>query len=165
HPEPGRGNSRHATDGGQRRLRAPPVPLRGFLVWSPWRCTCRACCWYRRTCRARPAAGTAGQLPEPLQPAWLRLARCDDGSRRQCRTGRAWSLDCQHPPRLRRTTPTLSTKSTLTRHLSSDEPRVLVVDGSRVVRRLIEQMLKSNLPGVIVLACETGAEAIAQLAD
>ena len=59
----------------------------------------------------------------------------------------------------------MSTKSTLTRHLSADEPRVLVVDGSRVVRRLIEQMLKSNLPGVTVLACETGAEAIAQLAD
>ncbi|HOX70633.1 MAG: response regulator [Dokdonella sp.] len=54
-------------------------------------------------------------------------------------------------------------KSALTRHLSSDEPRVLVVDGSRVVRRLIEQMLKTHLPGVIVLACETGAEAIAQL--
>ncbi len=34
-----------------------------------------------------------------------------------------------------------------------------------MVRRLIEQMLKSNLPGVTVLACETGAEAIAQLAD
>jgi len=54
-------------------------------------------------------------------------------------------------------------KSALTRHLSSDEPRVLVVDGSRVVRRLIKQMLKTHLPGVIVLACETGAEAIAQL--
>ncbi len=59
----------------------------------------------------------------------------------------------------------MSTKPALTRHLSSDEPRVLVVDGSRVVRRLIEQMLKSNLPGVIVLACETGAEAVAQLSD
>ena len=59
----------------------------------------------------------------------------------------------------------MSSKPALTRHLSSDEPRVLVVDGSRVVRRLIEQMLKSNLPGVIVLACETGAEAIAQLSD
>ncbi len=59
----------------------------------------------------------------------------------------------------------MSTKPALTRHISSDEPRVLVVDGSRVVRRLIEQMLKSNLPGVIVLACETGAEAIAQLSD
>lgn len=56
-------------------------------------------------------------------------------------------------------------KTTLTRHLSSDEPRVLVVDGSRVVRRLIEQMLKANLPGVTVLACENGAEALAQLSD
>jgi CheY-like chemotaxis protein len=59
----------------------------------------------------------------------------------------------------------LNTKTALTRHLSSDEPRVLVVDGSRVVRKLIEQMLKSNLPGVIVLACETGAEAMAQLSE
>ncbi|MBL0163383.1 MAG: response regulator [Xanthomonadales bacterium] len=59
----------------------------------------------------------------------------------------------------------MSTKPALTRHLSSDEPRVLVVDGSRVVRRLIEQMLKSHLPGVIVLACETGAEAVAQLSE
>lgn len=74
-------------------------------------------------------------------------------------------MDCQHPSPFRRTTATLSTKPALTRHISSDEPRVLVVDGSRVVRRLIEQMLKSNLPGVIVLACETGAEAIAQLSD
>jgi CheY-like chemotaxis protein len=59
----------------------------------------------------------------------------------------------------------LNTKTALTRHLSSDEPRVLVVDGSRVVRKLIEQMLKSNLPGVIVLACESGAEAMAQLSE
>ncbi len=59
----------------------------------------------------------------------------------------------------------MTTKPALTRHLSSDEPRVLVVDGSRVVRRLIEQMLKTHLPGVIVLACESGAEAIAQLAE
>ncbi len=59
----------------------------------------------------------------------------------------------------------MSTKTVLTRHISSDEPRVLVVDGSRVVRRLIEQMLKVHLPGVIVLACESGAEALAQLAE
>ncbi|WP_313916416.1 response regulator [Tahibacter sp.] len=51
----------------------------------------------------------------------------------------------------------------LTRHISSDEPRVMVVDGSKVVRRLIEQVLKADLPGVTVLACETGAEAKQQL--
>lgn len=45
------------------------------------------------------------------------------------------------------------------RHLSNDAPRVLVVDGSRVVRKLIEQLLKTHLPGVDVLACETGAQA------
>jgi CheY-like chemotaxis protein len=53
----------------------------------------------------------------------------------------------------------------LGRHLSSDEPRVLVVDGSRVVRRLIEQMLHASLPGVVVLSCESGTEALARLAE
>ena len=57
----------------------------------------------------------------------------------------------------------MSANPKLTRHLSTDNPRVLVVDGSRVVRRLIEQTLKAHLPGVSVLACETGAEALAQL--
>jgi CheY-like chemotaxis protein len=51
----------------------------------------------------------------------------------------------------------------LTRHISSEEPRVMVVDGSKVVRRLIEQLLKTELPGVTVLSCESGAEAKQQL--
>ncbi len=59
----------------------------------------------------------------------------------------------------------MSADAALGRHLSSDEPRVLVVDGSRVVRRLIEQMLLTSLPGVVVLSCGTGAEACARLAE
>lgn len=51
----------------------------------------------------------------------------------------------------------------LTRHISSDEPRVLVVDGSRVVRQLIERVLKTELPNAVVIGCGTGAEALAQL--
>lgn len=47
----------------------------------------------------------------------------------------------------------------LTRHIVSDAPRVMVVDGSKVVRKLIEQVLKAELPGVDVLLCESGAEA------
>ncbi|HET6604731.1 MAG TPA: response regulator [Xanthomonadaceae bacterium] len=47
----------------------------------------------------------------------------------------------------------------ITRHLSSETPRVMVVDGSKVVRRLIEQLLIKDVPGVTVIACETGAEA------
>jgi CheY-like chemotaxis protein len=50
-------------------------------------------------------------------------------------------------------------ETTLTRHITSETPRVMVVDGSKVVRRLIEQLLKTDLPGVTVLSCETGAEA------
>jgi len=51
----------------------------------------------------------------------------------------------------------------LTQHISNEHPRVMVVDGSRVVRKLIEQLLRADLPGVVVLACETGAEAKQQL--
>ena len=53
----------------------------------------------------------------------------------------------------------------LTRHISSDEPRVLVVDGSRVVRQLIERVLKAELPNAVVVGCGSGEEAARQLAD
>ncbi len=51
----------------------------------------------------------------------------------------------------------------LTRHITSETPRVMVVDGSKVVRRLIEQLLKADLPNVTILSCETGAQAREQL--
>jgi len=54
-------------------------------------------------------------------------------------------------------------EAALTRHITSENPRVMVVDGSKVVRRLIEQVLKADLPGVTVLSCESGAEAKQQL--
>jgi CheY-like chemotaxis protein len=47
-------------------------------------------------------------------------------------------------------------------HLSS-RPRVLIVDGSRVVRQLITRVLTAELPDVDVVACASGAEAQAQL--
>jgi CheY-like chemotaxis protein len=47
----------------------------------------------------------------------------------------------------------------ITRHISSDEPRVMVVDGSNLVRKLIEKLLLQDLPGVRVLSCASGAEA------
>jgi CheY-like chemotaxis protein len=53
--------------------------------------------------------------------------------------------------------------SSLPRHLSSDKPRVLVVDGSRLVRRLIEQVLKEELPDSIVLSCDSGEAAKREL--
>ncbi|HET9485287.1 MAG TPA: response regulator [Xanthomonadales bacterium] len=51
----------------------------------------------------------------------------------------------------------------LTRHIATDEPRVMVVDGSKVARRMIEQVLKQHLPNATVLACETGADARREL--
>lgn len=47
----------------------------------------------------------------------------------------------------------------ITRHISSETPRIMVVDGSKVVRRMIESLLEKDVPGVTVISCETGAEA------
>lgn len=53
----------------------------------------------------------------------------------------------------------------ISRHIASNAPRVLVVDGSRVVRRLIEQVLTAEVPAVEVVGCSTGAEAEQALQD
>ena len=45
------------------------------------------------------------------------------------------------------------------RHLVSDAPRVMVVDGSRLVRKLIGDVLQRELPGVEVVACAGMADA------
>ena len=45
------------------------------------------------------------------------------------------------------------------RHIASDNPRVMVVDGSRVARTLITRVLERDLPGATVIACASGAEA------
>ncbi|MCX7557065.1 response regulator [Xanthomonadaceae bacterium JHOS43] len=49
--------------------------------------------------------------------------------------------------------------SSITRHITSDTPRIMVVDGSRVARKLIEQVLVKDVPGVTVISCENGEEA------
>ena len=53
----------------------------------------------------------------------------------------------------------------ITRHITSDNPRIMVVDGSRVARKLIEQLLVKDVPGVTVISCETGNEAKAALQE
>jgi CheY-like chemotaxis protein len=49
------------------------------------------------------------------------------------------------------------------RHLETATPRVMVVDGSKVARRMIEGVLRKEVPGVEFIGCETGAEAKAAL--
>lgn len=51
------------------------------------------------------------------------------------------------------------------RHLTTDNPRVMVVDGSKMVRRLIGDMLQRDLPGVEVIGCGGLGEARAALAE
>lgn len=49
------------------------------------------------------------------------------------------------------------------RHVASDSPRIMVVDGSRLVRRLIGDVLRAGLANVDVVECEGLAEAQAAL--
>lgn len=49
------------------------------------------------------------------------------------------------------------------RHLISDAPRVMVVDGSKLVRKLIADVLRRDVPGVEVIGCSSIAEARAAL--
>jgi CheY-like chemotaxis protein len=51
------------------------------------------------------------------------------------------------------------------RHLISDAPRVMVVDGSKLVRKLIADVLKREVPGVEVIGCSSIAEARKALAS
>jgi CheY-like chemotaxis protein len=53
----------------------------------------------------------------------------------------------------------------ISNRLLTDAPRVLVVDGSRVVRQLINRVLQSELPGVEVVGCASGMEAQQVLAE
>ena len=45
------------------------------------------------------------------------------------------------------------------RHIASDNPRVMVVDGSKVARTLIARVLEKDLPGATLIRCGSGAEA------
>ncbi|WHZ19797.1 MAG: Response regulator protein [Rhodanobacteraceae bacterium] len=51
------------------------------------------------------------------------------------------------------------------RHIASDNPRVMVVDGSKVARTLIARVLEKDLPGATVIACASGGEAQQALHD
>ena len=51
------------------------------------------------------------------------------------------------------------------KHLISDAPRVMVVDGSKLVRKLISDVLQRELPDVEVVGCASIEEARAALAD
>src|SRR5690554_6997462 len=51
------------------------------------------------------------------------------------------------------------------RHVASDSPRIMVVDGSRLVRRLIGDVLRAELDNVEVIGCAGLAEAQAALAE
>lgn len=51
------------------------------------------------------------------------------------------------------------------KHLISDTPRVMVADGSKLVRKLIADVLVRELPGVEVVGCSSIAEARQALED
>jgi CheY-like chemotaxis protein len=58
----------------------------------------------------------------------------------------------------------MTTGPTDLRHLASDAPRIMVVDGSRLVRKLIGDVLKQELADAVVVPCAGIAEAREALA-
>ena len=52
----------------------------------------------------------------------------------------------------------------ITRHITSETPRVMVVDGSKLVRKLISDVMQRELPDVEVVGCASIEEARAALA-
>src|SRR3546814_17427770 len=71
-------------------------------------------------------------------------------------------LMIRRPPRSTRTD-TLFPYTTLFRSVVRDAPRVMVVDGSRLVRKLISDVLQKEVPGARIVACGGLAEARAAL--
>jgi CheY-like chemotaxis protein len=55
--------------------------------------------------------------------------------------------------------------ATISNRLTTAAPRVLVVDGSRVVRQLLTRVLLAELPDVEVIGCGSGADALKLLEE
>lgn len=45
------------------------------------------------------------------------------------------------------------------RHIDTQAPRIMVVDGSKLARKMIEQLLRAELPGMEFIGCESGQQA------
>ncbi|MBS0457857.1 MAG: response regulator [Proteobacteria bacterium] len=45
------------------------------------------------------------------------------------------------------------------RHIDTQAPRIMVVDGSKLARKMIEQLLRAELPGMEFIGCESGKQA------
>lgn len=45
------------------------------------------------------------------------------------------------------------------RHIDTQAPRIMVVDGSKLARKMIEQLLRAELPGLEFIGCESGKQA------
>ncbi|MBS0211813.1 MAG: response regulator [Proteobacteria bacterium] len=45
------------------------------------------------------------------------------------------------------------------RHIDTQSPRIMVVDGSKLARKMIEQLLRAEVPEMEFIGCETGAQA------
>src|SRR5690606_14998197 len=114
---------------------------------------------------AHAAVATGGELRQQLRAARFHAAADARRPRRGdaaglaggWRGGRAFPApDASH----RYLTPMLQDL----RHLATGTPRVLVVDGSRVVRMLVKAVLEKELPGVEVVGAGGLDEAMSALA-
>jgi Cell division protein len=146
-------------------IRRPFLYLGAGTGWVParWRC-----CWSVwpdwRCARHWPRCRRAMAVPSCCT-GWICCTRCSSCWGRYCWAGwgHGWSpgISCG---RLARPKPEDGMSKQVLKHLISDAPRVMVVDGSKLVRKLIADVLRRDLPGVDVVGCSSIEEAREALA-
>src|SRR5690606_24128344 len=151
-----------------RRLHPPAVPVPGRLVRHRRRRARDRAAGRGRPRAARTAGGAGGQLRQPVRTGRVHPARRAGGAGRGHRAGLAGRRRRHRPlpapdaPHADMSGPDGKRGHDL-RHVASDAPRIMVVDGSKLVRRLIGDVLRKELADVEVVGCSGLAEAGAAL--
>src|SRR5690606_15246986 len=179
HPAAARGDRGATAVGSDRWLHPPALPLPGRLLWRAGGGPGARAADRGGHGPAHAAGGTGAQLRKQLCIAGVRPAAwCDHPGRRRAagvargRTGHR-PLPAPDPPHRHLTagvaTPPAGQRMNQTvdklSHVVSDAPRVMVVDGSRLVRKLIADVLARELDNAAVVRCASIAEARRALAE
>src|SRR3546814_909683 len=142
-----------------RRLRAPAFPVSWCLLRAWRRCAGAAGVVVGRTGLGAAAGRAGGELRQRIR---VGRARCGWSAPVYARRGTSRLDRCLAGDRASSSSyagvrPPMNTSSI--RHIGPHSARVMVVDGSKMVRMMIAQVLREELPDVEVVGCGTGAQA------
>src|SRR5690606_41041627 len=143
----------------QRWLHPPALPLPGRVVRPGCRAAGAGPDWRRRPGPARSPGRAQRQLRQRLRVEGTGCLALGSGIGGNHPAGVAGSLDGHRSfPAPDPAYGDLMASHEL-KHLISDAPRVMVADGSKLVRKLIADVLKRELPNVQVVGCSSIEEA------